>query len=703
MDQLRHRPPADWSDGLQRTEPALKIRIKPGKDALEKAVQAVRKTRAEHPAQGVLVELSGGNYKVQSPVRLGPSESGLQGAPVIFRSAPGERAIIDGSIEIPRAMWKKISGDDDILERLPDPSLVLCADAKDIGITIPPMDEGYGEGYCDPRHVREFNRPGNYYPQLFFDGQPLEVARYPKTGWLITDGGTTENCPLADCGRPLFDFTCRDEGLWKIRDIDSTFYHGAPRYDWAFIASPVGVDDRKACRLRLKGCASYDFIEGKRFYLSRVPECLDEPGTYIIDPKKGRIYLVPPKGFDERDVCVSFAQDTLIDCRDASFITFQDMDFAYTRGCGVMIHGGQSVRLEGCSLYDIGYLAVWIGTSESRGIHFTDRVCNGGYDHAIHSCDIYNCGFGGVYISAGDRVDLRSCNVRVENCDFHDFGYIGLAYCFAVYLTSIGAYVGHNRFHAGPHAAIWFDGNENVMEYNEFYDLLRISDDASCIYCGRDYSMGGNIIRYNLFHDVKSDAVTICSVFGTYCDDNSASLCVYGNIYYHLKEAHLSHGGHDIVFENNLIAYGVEEKPAQSVRFVGYGYPETLSGEGQHVVCLKNAPTESPAWRTHYPHLYEYMAWDPETEGRFPHYCSYRHNVFYRHGPIMVNFDWQNEKFHNVMEANTELDCDPLFVDEEHLDLRLRDDSPVFAKDPGFKQIPCDKIGLYNNAFRHNA
>jgi hypothetical protein len=43
---------------------------------------------------------------------------------------------------------------------------------------------------------------------------------------------------------------------------------------------------------------------------------------------------------------------------------------------------------------------------------------------------------------------------------------------------------------------------------------------------------------------------------------------------------------------------------------------------------------------------------------------------------------------------------DPGFVDPERLDFRLKDDSPVFEKLPGFKQIPMEKMGLYTDEFR---
>ncbi|NLV46196.1 MAG: hypothetical protein GXY07_17040, partial [Candidatus Hydrogenedentes bacterium] len=43
-------------------------------------------------------------------------------------------------------------------------------------------------------------------------------------------------------------------------------------------------------------------------------------------------------------------------------------------------------------------------------------------------------------------------------------------------------------------------------------------------------------------------------------------------------------------------------------------------------------------------------------------------------------------------------DVDPLFVDREKLDFRLKEDSPAFAI--GFEAIPVEKIGLFEHPDR---
>ena len=179
-------------------------------------------------------------------------------------------------------------------------------------------------------------------------------------------------------------------------------------------------------------------------------------------------------------------------------------------------------------------------------------------------------------IAAGDREKLTPCEITVENCEIHNFSRVGKCYCFGVTLASVGAVIRNNRFHDGVHSAIWFNGNDNLIELNEFYDLVREADDAASVYSGRDYTTYGNVIRWNFFHDMMSDATTGVSVFGTYFDDNASGMALYGNLYYRMQSAHLSHGGHDIVMENNLIVEGTPNSN-RSVLFGQYRFSYTLS------------------------------------------------------------------------------------------------------------------------------
>ena len=53
-----------------------------------------------------------------------------------------------------------------------------------------------------------------------------------------------------------------------------------------------------------------------------------------------------------------------------------------------------------------------------------------------------------------------------------------------------------------------------------------------------------------------------------------------------------------------------------------------------------------------------------------------------------------------TVEDNFVTDEDPGFVDAEAMNFKLRDDSIVYEKIPGFQEIPFDKIGLHVDEYR---
>ncbi len=690
---IRHKDYAEKESTYESLPvPHQILLVQPGQDTLIAARDEVRRIISEGlPEGGIQVLLEEGEYQLTETLLFDERDSGTLHSPVVWCVREGKKVTISGGERLEAEGFSPVTADDPLYMRLPEPEKTLVFDLKAKWIETEPYSGGFGEAYNGEHRIAGQNMTGSGWPQLFWGDSPLQLVRYPADGYLLTVRSET-----SDDG--LIRFGYDDPRIDAFQEPEKAWLQGYFRHDWANVVVRVGNVDLEKRRIKSEETVSYGVQDEHRYFFLNVPEELCVPGQYWLDAENGRLYLMPPDNFTSEPLHLSCVREALFRFDNASHIHLRGLRFSYARGSGVMIYGGDGIAVEGCSLCNLGYMGVVIGCQKTRKIHRTDRQSNGGKNHVVRSCDIWNTAFGGINVAAGNRETLESCGVRIENCDIHDFGYLGKSYFFAVSLSSIGAVVANNRFHGGAHAAIWFDGNDNVIEYNEFYDLLRESDDAAAIYCGRDYTLGGNIVRYNFFHDMKSDAKLGVSVFGTYCDDHSASLAYYGNLYYRMQSAHLSHGGHDILFENNLI---VEENGVSqnSVIFGRYWYPRTLTGDGEHIKTFENAPTETTLWHLRFPHLYDYPTWPPE-EQTFPHYCRYRNNAIVRHRPFHCNFDWDRPEYRNVVENNAEIDEDAGFVDEERLDLRLREDSPVYREIPGFVPIPYEKIGLYRDEFR---
>ena len=127
-------------------------------------------------------------------------------------------------------------------------------------------------------------------------------------------------------------------------------------------------------------------------------------------------------------------------------------------------------------------------------------------------------------------------------------------YKSAVNVRGVGNRVAHNLLHDAPHTAIFFSGNDHVIELNEIHSVCHESNDAGAIYNGRDFTQRGTIIRHNYWHEIGS-AMThgSCAI---YFDDGDGGQTVHGNVFYKASGgrfgAVFNHGGHDNRVTNNI-------------------------------------------------------------------------------------------------------------------------------------------------------
>jgi hypothetical protein len=172
--------------------------------SLERARQAVRELRASGlPEDGVVVWLRGGLYLREATLNLGAEDSGEEVRPVVWRSAPGEEARLAGARRLESDWFRPVAEADAAWARL-DPAArgqVLVAELAAHGFT------DYGE-----LQVRGFapDRPAAL--ELFLDGQPLSLARWPDPDEHVPDP-TFHDPELVLHGDPQPDVTGRYTAL----------------------------------------------------------------------------------------------------------------------------------------------------------------------------------------------------------------------------------------------------------------------------------------------------------------------------------------------------------------------------------------------------------------------------------------------------------------------------------------------------------
>jgi hypothetical protein len=355
-----------------------------------------------------------------------------------------------------------------------------------------------------------------------------------------------------------------------------------------------------------------------------------------------------------------------------------------TRQNLVEIDGGSDNTLYGCTLRNAGNNGAMVS----------------GVNNGLERCEIYQTGDRGAGISGGVRASLTEAHNFVKNCHIHHFGRWSWTYKPAVSLSGAGHDVVHNWMHDAPHSAILYSGNEHNIELNDIHDVCRFSSDAGAVYAGRDWGYRGNLIRFNFIHHVQTWFEGY-GVHGVYMDDCLSGIHVVGNVFYRVSGHAIQHGGgRDVTMENNIMAR----------------CGDALSADSRGISRINNTPGDSwnmlerltrdgilyqqDPWASAYPRLAAIpndwaQVSDPGALWLYPQGCVFSRNLGF------ANTQWIREsnyggtgtldKYDEIAD-NVE-DQDPLFVDEDNLDLSLQPGSPAFDI-PGFVDIPFDQIGI---------
>ncbi|MFP4056631.1 MAG: right-handed parallel beta-helix repeat-containing protein [Candidatus Brocadiia bacterium] len=614
------------------------------------AIQALKK-QGPLPKGGVVVELRGGAYPRSQALELKAEDSGTAEAPIVYRARPGEEVRLAGGREVTR--WEKVTAPA-VLERLPQEARghVLQTDLAAQGI------RDYGKltrrGFGQPM------RPAHM--ELFFDDQPMTLARWPNQGYARIAG-----LPKGKAAR-VFAYSGDRPQRWT--DEPNAWLYGYWYHDWADTYIAVEAIDPKARTITMAGQHRYGLRKGNRWRVLNVLAELDAPGEYYVDRQKGILYFWPPAPIEEGRAVVSVAEG-ILRLEDVRHVTFRGFVIEACRGTAVRIDGGSHNQLVGCILRNIGNRAVSVSGSEN----------------SVIGCDVYHTGDGGIGLYGGDRKTLSHAKLLAENNHIHHYSRWCHTYRPAVAVGGCGNRVRRNLIHHGPHNAIQLGGNEHLIEFNEIHSVCTDTGDVGAFYMGRDWTARGTIIRCNYWHHIQGPGRL--GAMGVYLDDQASGITITGNIFYKVTRAAFIGGGRDNVVENNIF---VDCRPALHIdaRGMGWRKKQTDNPKGTLRTRLRAMPIDGELWRRRYPNLPDILDDEPNAPKR---------NTIVRN--ICVGGQWEEiepkARKYQTIEDNL-VDADPQFVAPEKLDFRLKPTSPAF--DLGFKPIPVDQIGLYEDPRR---
>lgn len=483
---------------------------------------------------------------------------------------------------------------------------------------------------------------------------------------------------------------------------------------------------------------------GNRFYVENVLEELDQPGEWCLNTEEGIVYFWPPDESIEKSETVAPLLNRLVDLHGASWIAISGFVFTETIGgdnqhppggedgygpmfplkglryCGDAVHLQEAVHcvIENNTIRGIGGNGVYLEGSN--------------YRNCVRRNEISQVGANGICL-LGNR-DKFPLNNQVSDNHVHHTG-ISDKYSAAIFLgISEGNLIDHNLIEDVPHHAINLGNNgfgRNIVEYNEIHHPARELSETAAINCWMEYGgkqertepRAGHVIRYNLISDMQGSSGkegevgegTILTI-AIFLDNNASNCLVHGNIVIRCPVGISLHGGHDNLIENNIFV-------DCSVAIWHCPYNVSEEWRSQHVSRniiyftqaerTKQDPREMPVLTQADGHVQTPLGPQAVRLQGIPYYidgwcdkeiAQHDHNLIFNvnDGVYPVCSDYAGQSVHHPMRTFGEWRrmgfdvhsaiADPLFVDPDSDDYRLKPESPALTL--GFQPISVEKIGV---------
>jgi len=650
------------------------------------------------PDKGVTVWLRAGTYSLKQTLSLTPEDSGAPGAPVTYRAVEGQDVWLSGGSVIPAPLFEPVT-DEATLALLPHEARghVLRADLAAAGVA----------DYLKelPDRFSGFTRTEPQFVHVFCNARQMQWARWPNQGF-------AKFAEIIDPGSGLRDYKARREG--RLRPGVFSYDGSRPeRWDvergvwmmgfWAraYLSTAVraGKIDVEKKEITWKTSLTFglDTWGANRWYAFNLIEELDIPGEWYVDRANGVLYFWPPAPIGRCTVMLTRLKDPMVSSVNAEHVSFRDIGFEGGRGDAVVVKKGANVQFVGCEVRNVGRHAVQL---------------LGGTGHKVIGCDIHHVGYSGIIMSGGNRKTLAPAGFEALNNHIHHTNTVKRTHASPVNLRGVGMRLAHNLIHHAPHSAVFYGGNDLIMEYNDIYWCHYETAEGGVFYAGYNWTYRGNEIRYNYIHHINDSLDgSPTGVNVVHLDDCVAGTTFRGNVVYRVGRGVSMCGGPWNVVDNNLFIdcqVGANLSTRGLAWWTWTRHPDgtvtardTRASHGYStnnglLNKLKQVPYDREPY-TKYPNMADILKVDPIGA---PWWCAITRNISIN-GPVMrVSRNVKPEWAAIENNWNGPDDGDPGVVAPYGGDYRLKPGAP--AAKIGFEPIPFEKIGLVNDDARRS-
>lgn len=501
---------------------------------LERARDAVRRSKAHAPTSKAEVFVRGGVYYLTKTLKLTAEDSGNAEAPVVYRAYRDEKPILRGGLPIRNFV--------------PYKDKILKADVANQGF--------HGEAF----------------EHLFLDGQRQHLARYPNYdpedpvggGWAYVAGELTEKyADLPDDSRRALRYAEADARHWQRPTEGKVLVF--PRYNWWNNYLPIAAVDPEKRVLTLAADASYALRPGDRYYVAGLKEELDAPGEWYLDKLSGTLYFWPPVPLGDKPVYAPRLQDIVVMEPGTAYVTLRGLHLECAANAAVVLNKTEHCQVVGCTIRNVsGYRGAGVAVS-------------GGRNNGVIGCDISDVGCHGISLGGGDvamTIDDQKTLAHAGNyAENNHITRVGVFYkqgC-GISVAGVGNRVARNLIHHVPRWCIGPSGNLHIIERNHLHHACLETEDTGAIYIHSiDWLSGhGVVIRHNYIHDVigfgrdpkTRQWTSPYFAWGIYLDWSASGIQVLGNIIARTPRAGIMlHDGRDNRVENNIVIDGGQQQ-----------------------------------------------------------------------------------------------------------------------------------------------
>ena len=507
--------------------------------SLDRAKVIVR----NNPQKPCIIWLADGTYK---QVKLGASDSRSSSAAVTYQAVSPHGAIIlpENALDVHQFQPIPDSIRDRIIDatakgkvrQLPLSSLSL-SDTADWPLT-------FGLGSLKS-------------PRFYKDGNPLPMSRYPQDT-TMTMGDVVGKGKYKMKPGGSFKFNDDRVRLWrKAVEDGGLFLCGNWQFTWKLdVVKTESVDFngkviKQAIGLQ-DGLGTQDPRRLPRgtepYYALNLVEEINAEGQWSINFRTKMLYMwVPESGAVTVD---GDAEMPAIELDSVSNTSFIGIDVRGGSGDGYGLNQCNNILIAGSH----------ISLCSGYGVRISD-----GSSCTVQSNDINQVGAGGVIIESSsleaDQLALHGSGHQVINNHIYNYATEAPVYSAAIDVSSaVGTYVAYNKVHDCPHVGIMHGGNNNILEYNEVYDVVKKYTDMGAFYKFQKIPTGwnarGNKIRHNYIHDAPR-------ANGVYEDDCASGDSISHNIIANVVMATYNHAGYFNSYSNTI--YSGNTYPATSM------------------------------------------------------------------------------------------------------------------------------------------